>query len=72
VQLLGENHPNVFVTAGACPSPIEFFVTVQSEASTATTVVPGCNYGNGTMPLPPQPRYDPPNTVPIGQICPVL
>jgi hypothetical protein len=54
-----------------CESP-SFRVRVYNEDNGGTDIVWNCsNQETPWETLPPQPRYDPPMHVPIGQICPV-
>jgi hypothetical protein len=73
VQLVGAYVPrdSVVVDAVRCERGVDFNVSVQSEGATSSHIVATCR-DSVVSPLPPQPRYAPPSSVPIGQICPVL
>ena len=72
VQMIGSDYERSFVDAHVCFGPPGFygFAAPQSTVSYFTWRCPEENMR--TEPLPPQPAYNPPSSVPIGRICPVM
>jgi len=70
VRTMSYNPSPLAVESDVCAAPT-FRIVVRSEGNTASLIVWDCPEHTGRSPLPPQPPYNPPSQVPIGQLCPV-